>query len=233
MGTPGGVSPKHPFPSILARTSPRKRQEDELRRRRISDPKKWDSRVMEDLTVKSFNDEQTRCRLSVDAVCADDSVAVFYSFFHSCHDRLFKLRREFVYPSTCISNWDVGAIERKNRGLIDGLGTGHGVVYVIYSSAGDGSGLEAKYVGSCKELRQRIRNHLISATAESRLDCVKSAVRRGEKIYIAWITITPVRLYHCVEQAIIAIEKTVNHRALPWNGEPGTRPGRSQNSANS
>lgn len=225
------------MPSILAWISPQKRQDDELRRRRISDPKKWDSRVMEDLTVKSFNDEQTLYRLSVDAACVDDSIPVFYSFFHSCYNRLCELpSREFVYPSTCISNWDVGAIERENRDLINDLGTGRGVVYVIYSCAGDGSDLGAKYVGSSKKLRQRLREHLISKSegTASCLNLVKSAVcRDGEKIYIAWITISPVHLYYCVEQAIIAIEKTVNHRALPWNGEPGTRSGRSQNSANS
>lgn len=194
---------------------------------------------MEDLTVKSFNDEQTLYRLSVDAACAGDSIAVFYSFLHSCYNRLFELTpREFVYPSTCASDWDAKAIRGKNKQLINdsGLGTGHGVVYVIYSRAGDDGDCEAKYVGSSKKLRQRIQEHLIAKSKKttSCLGHVKGAVRcRGEKIYVAWITINPVRLYYCAEQAIIGIGKTAYQQALPWNGEPGTRPGQSQNPANS
>ena len=187
--------------------------------------------------MKSFNDERTLCRLSVNATCADDSIAVFYSFFHICYKRLFGLEsKEFVYPSTCISRWDVKAIERANRNLINDLGTGRGVVYIIYSSSGDDSALEAKYVGSSKELKQRFREHLITKSEKtaSCLNHVKSAVcHDGDKIRIAWITITPVRLYYCVEQAIIGIDKTAYQQALPWNGEPGTRPGQSQSPANS
>lgn len=185
---------------------------------------------MEDLTVKSFNDDQALSRLNVDVTRADGSVAVFYSFFHICYKHLFGPDpREVVYPSTCVEAvWDA------NKGLVSDSAPGRGVVYAIYSCAGDGSGKKKKYVGSCKNWRDRFRAHFIKKqSANSCFDKIKTAVGCGEKIYVAWITVDPIHFYQCVEQSIIAIEKAVDRQALPWNGEPGTRPGRSQNSADS
>lgn len=190
---------------------------------------------MEDLILTSFSDGVSR-RFGIDSARPDDNIAEFYRFLHNCYKCLFELDpREFVYPSSCNASWDIEAIKDANERLIDDLTTDCESVYVIYSYAENDSIKRKKYVGTTKDLKERIQQHFIrkSEDTASHLERIRNAVRRGERVYVAWITITPTNLCYCVEQAIITIEKTMNQQALPWNAIPNTRRRRSRNPADS
>lgn len=151
------------------------------------------------------------------------SMSSYYDLIHQCRKYLWKKEpRIFEYPE----NWNSQKIRHMNRDLLELLPSKNiGVVYTISLRNSEKGSWRKKYVGSSKNLRERIEQHLISCSKNtvSCLKKVKKAVYDTQEIGISWVRIKPSFLRVGVEQIIIGLEKTKYRHALPWNKTPGKR----------
>lgn len=147
----------------------------------------------------------------------------YYCRARQCHESLSD-PCIFEYLGT---NWDTDNIQKKNANLLELLPQkGNGVVYMIHLRNNEENGIwEKQYVGSSEDPKERIKQHLIrcSKNTKSRLGRVKEAVYCGKQIGISWIEIKPSFLRVGIEEMIIGLEKMKDKNALPWNRCPGKR----------
>ena len=159
----------------------------------------------------------------------------YYYMARCCHEYLSKLKPETVKYSTM--EWNEDEINNENQDLFERLPVkDSGVVYAISLRDGQGNGVwEKRYIGTSKEPRKRIKQHLVACAQDTRscLERVQEVVRCGRDIGISWVKIEPPFLRVGVEHMIIGLEKVKNENALPWNELPGERPGRGSTSRSS
>lgn len=81
-----------------------------------------------------------------------------------------------------------------------------------------------QYVGEAKNIRSRLRQHLIykSAKTGSKLAEVTAESSKGKNISVSYILVEPAQFRFAVEQGLIG-NLTDNGSALPWNTH-GTKP---------
>lgn len=152
----------------------------------------------------------------------------YYCLAHCCHKYLWNLEPEIVIcPRNCYSNWNESIISTKIDELLNASNLRQlGSVYTINSRTDGEDAWVKKYVGSAKNLKNRIKKHLVKKSGRTRscLDQVKKSVcHHRETIAISWIHIYPAFLYKGIEEMIIGLEKTSDQGALEWNKEPGDR----------
>jgi hypothetical protein len=130
---------------------------------------------------------------------------------------------EFVFPNELIgasitdSIWDemIGVIKTRNEPLLSSL-RNKANIYAIFTKTNDGDWV-VKYVGERKaiEMRQRITSHLLTKDIKtgSKLEYVREAVSRGERIGLRFIFLQRDTMRTFVEEEIISRNKN----SLPWN----------------
>ena len=148
-----------------------------------------------------------------------------YSLAHCCHKFLWNVEPQIVIrPSDCVSSWNEEAISA-NISSLPSKASKPNSVYLLNSRSNSEEAWIRRYVGSSKDLRQRMGQHLVKlGRARSCFERVKELVcQRQEEIAISWIQIWPAVLYEGIEGMIIGLEKSWTTGALEWNKEPGTR----------
>lgn len=143
-------------------------------------------------------------------------------FAYDCKKALLIDRENFCqvrYPEGCsLQCWPAVQIRKLNPKFFRSL-NGKGNVYAILTQESQSDEWNPKYVGERKsdKLRQRMNQHLVNKSdgTGSKLDRVKEAVSRGQKIAVTFIMVCPERLRHFVEETIIAAE----NEQLTWNAQ--------------
>ena len=153
----------------------------------------------------------------------------YYTVALRCHHYIWKLQPEEVsYPENS-KVWSRGKIEDLNKDFLLRLNSSKkedmkvGFLYTINGLVDER--WKKLYIGSCLDLRQRVREHCISCNigTTSCLNRVKKFIESGGRIAVSWIQVQPDFLREGLENVIIGIEKRKEPGALPWNKCPGRR----------
>lgn len=109
---------------------------------------------------------------------------------------------------SCVGNsgWNVELINKANDELLTKV-SGSANIYALFIAQLNSSKYELKYIGKTtqKLARQRLRNHLIHKHAKTgaKLNNVRSAIEKGAKCKIAFISLKPESLRNYVEEELI------------------------------
>ena len=150
--------------------------------------------------------------------------AELQSYIEICENSLLRNEpTEFLYPNELIGKriadpiWEqkISEVKAPNEPLLSSL-RNKANVYAIFTKESNNQWVK-KYVGERKaiDMRQRITSHLINKNSGtgSKLDYVREAVSRGEKIGLRFIFIPRDTMRTFVEEEIISKNKS----ELPWN----------------
>lgn len=113
---------------------------------------------------------------------------------------------EVDYSCVGKSGWNVELIDKANDELLTKV-SGSANIYALFISQLNSSNYELKYIGKTtqKLARQRLRNHLIHKHAKTgaKLNNVRSAIEKGAKCKIAFVSLKPESLRNYVEEELI------------------------------
>ena len=113
---------------------------------------------------------------------------------------------EVDYSCVTNSGWNIAFLDKANDKLLTKISSSANI-YALFIAQSNSSNYELKYIGKTKQklARQRLRNHLIHKHAKTgaKLDNVRSAIEKGSKCKIAFVSLKPESLRNYVEEELI------------------------------
>ena len=146
-----------------------------------------------------------------------DASRRLHGFAKACEEALLREHPvEFLYPKECFGGeWPTELIKRRNDAIFSSITEG---AHVYAIRVLENNVWRLVYIEASKSLRQRIGEHMIEKNGNmgSRIDDVKTIVRKRRRIAVSYIEVKPESLCGFVE------EKIISSTNPPWNkhGKP-------------